>query len=33
MFSELIKNEPITWEGKFTQSLTNQQVYPQMSKN
>lgn len=32
MFSKLIKNEPITWEGKFTQSLTNQQVYPQMSK-
>ena len=32
MFNELIKNKPITWEGKFTQSLTNQEIYPQMSK-
>ena len=32
MFSELLKNEPITWQGQFTQSLENTQVYPKLSK-
>lgn len=32
MFNELLKNEPITWEGQFTQALTDTQVYPKLSK-
>lgn len=32
LFHQLLANEPVTWEGKFTQSLTNTQVYPKLSK-
>jgi probable oxidoreductase, LLM family len=32
MFHKLLDNEPITWEGKFTQTLANTQVYPKMDK-
>lgn len=32
MLTELLKNEPMTWEGTFTQSLDNIQVYPKLSK-
>lgn len=28
MFTQLLKEKPITWGGKFTQSLKNQDVYP-----
>ncbi|MBO6419053.1 LLM class flavin-dependent oxidoreductase [Enterococcus gallinarum] len=28
MFYELLKGEPLTWKGKFTQSLENAEVYP-----
>ncbi len=28
MYSQLIKEKPITWHGKFTQSLKDQDVYP-----
>jgi probable LLM family oxidoreductase len=30
MFHELLKEEPLTWEGKFTQSLKNVEVYPKL---
>lgn len=30
LFNELVKNEPVTWEGRFTQILNNVQVYPKM---
>ncbi len=28
MFTQLLKEKPITWDGKFTQSLKDQDVYP-----
>lgn len=31
MFNELLKNEPITWDGQFTQKLNNTQVYPKLT--
>ncbi len=30
MFSEILKQEPLTWEGQFTQSITNTQIYPKI---
>mgnify|MGYP000431410520 FL=1 len=30
MFSELRKGKPLTWEGKFTQSLKNADVFPKI---
>ena len=30
MFYELLKGEPLTWKGKFTQSLENAEVYPKL---
>ncbi|GAA2967771.1 hypothetical protein GCM10019996_01710 [Lentilactobacillus parakefiri] len=33
MYSQLIKEKPITWDGKFTQSLKNQDVYPKTDYN
>lgn len=30
LFIELLKGEPITWQGRFTQSLENMQVYPKI---
>ena len=32
LLNELLKNEPVTWEGTFTQSLDNIQVYPKLQK-
>ncbi|MGX7195806.1 LLM class flavin-dependent oxidoreductase [Enterococcus olivae] len=32
LFNELLKNEPVNWKGRFTQSLDNVQVYPKMTK-
>ncbi len=32
MFHQLLDGKPITWEGKFTQSLEDTQVYPILSK-
>lgn len=32
LFNELLKNEPVTWEGKYTQSLDGLQVYPKLEK-
>ncbi len=29
---ELLKNEPVTWKGEFTQTLNNIQVYPKLQK-
>lgn len=31
LLNELLKNEPVTWEGKFTQSLHETQVYPKLN--
>lgn len=31
LLNELLKNEPVTWEGKFTQSLHDTQVYPKLT--
>lgn len=33
MYSQLIKEKPITWHGKFTQSLKDQDVYPKTDYN
>lgn len=30
LFSELLKGDPVTWEGNFTQSLENAQIYPKI---
>lgn len=30
MYSEIIKGEPVTWQGKFTQSLQNSTIFPKM---
>lgn len=32
LFNEVLKQEPITWEGNFTQSLDNIEVYPKIDK-
>lgn len=32
LLNEILKNEPVTWEGKFTQSLYDTQIYPKLSK-
>ena len=31
LLNALLKNEPVTWEGKFTQSLHDTQVYPKLT--
>lgn len=31
LLNELLKNEPVTWEGKFTQSLYDTQIYPKLT--
>src|SRR5690554_947372 len=31
LLNELLKNEPVTWEGKFTQSLHDTQIYPKLT--
>lgn len=33
MYSEIIKGDPVTWEGKFTQSLKDTTIYPKMENN
>jgi len=32
LFNELLKDEPLTWEGHLTQSLEDVQLYPKMEK-
>ncbi|EOT25916.1 LLM class flavin-dependent oxidoreductase [Enterococcus saccharolyticus] len=32
LFNELLTGEPVTWEGHFTQSLNNVQLYPKTEK-
>lgn len=31
LLNEILKNEPVTWEGKFTQSLHDTQIYPKLT--
>lgn len=33
LYSEILKGEPLNWEGKFTQSLQNTLIYPQLENN
>lgn len=32
LFNELLKGEPVTWQGRVTQTLENAQVYPKMEE-
>lgn len=32
LFNEILKQEPITWQGEFTQSIHNTQIYPKINK-
>ncbi len=32
LFDKLIQGDPVTWEGKFTPTLKNQDVYPKMTE-